>query len=125
MKRFFAVLSAAVVLSPVLALAAPDPLTVAPDMYKLLFENEKVRVMQVEFKPGQKIGKHTHPNEHFVTVLTPGTLTIYKDDGTSNASEFQANQVVWIPAETHWAENTGKTQVKLLVTEMKNTHTHK
>jgi len=105
---------------PALALAAPDPLKVAPDMYKLLFENEKVRVMEVSFKPGQEIAKHTHPAEHFVTVLTPGTLTIFKDDGTSTVNELTSKQVVWIPAETHWAKNTGKTDVQLLVTEMKH-----
>lgn len=102
------------------AFAAPDPLQAAPDMYKLLFENDKVRVMEVLFKPGQKIAKHSHPADHFVTVLEPGELTIYKEDGSHAANQLMADQVVWIPAETHWAQNTGKTEVKLLVTEIKH-----
>ena len=50
---------------------AEDPLAVAPKMYKRLFENERVRVMEVTFEPGDKIAKHSHP-DHFVTVLEPG-----------------------------------------------------
>lgn len=98
--------------------ASKDPLQVAPDMYKLLFENDKVRVMEVVFKPGAKIAEHSHP-DHFVTVLKPGKLKISKPDGTSNEIELKKEQVVWIPAESHWAQNTGTTPVKLLVTELK------
>ena len=107
------------ILAPAVAFAAPDPLAVAPDMYKLLFENDKVRVMAVDFQPGQKIAKHTHPNEHFLTVLKPGTITIFKEDGTSAINQLKTDQVVWVPAETHWAQNTGTSEVKLLVTEVK------
>ncbi len=99
-------------------LRAEDPLKVATDMYSLLMENERVRVMQVVFKPGQKIAKHSHP-DHFVYVLEAGQLKISKSDGSSMDNTLQAGQVVWIPAETHWAENTGTTDVKLLVTELK------
>ncbi len=119
MKQFLGTLLSITLLAPSLALAAPDPLAAAPDMYKLLFENEKVRVMEVTFKPGQKIAEHSHPHEHFVTVLKPGTLTIHHADGTAAVNELHTDQVVWLPAETHWAQNTGKTEVKLLVSEMK------
>lgn len=95
-----------------------DPLKVAPGMYKKLFENEKVRVMEVTFEPGQKIASHSHP-DHFVMVLEAGTLKIFKPDGSADEMALQKDQVVWIPAETHWAENTGKSTVKLLVSELK------
>ena len=121
MKKSLFVLLAVSLFAPLMAFAAPapDPLAAAPEMYKLLFENDKLRIMEVTFKPGQKIARHTHPNEHYVTVLEAGTLTIHHDDGTANVNELKVNQVVQIPAETHWAENTGKTEVKLLVTETK------
>lgn len=97
---------------------AEDPLNVAPKMYKRLFENEKVRVLEVTFNPGDKIKEHSHP-DHFVTVLEAGRLKIFKPDGTSQEMELSKEQVVWIPAESHWAENVGKTRIKLLVSEMK------
>jgi len=100
------------------AMAAGDPLKVTSGMYKLLYENDRIRVMEVTFNPGQKIAPHSHP-DHFVTVLNPGTIAIYKPDGSSSVNKLTTEQIIWIPAETHWAENTGKTKIRLLVTELK------
>lgn len=97
---------------------ATDPLEADPDMYKLKFENEKVRVMEVTFQPGQSIAEHTHP-DHFVHVEEAGQLKITKSDGTVTNADLKTGDVVWIPAETHRAENTGSTVVRLLVTELK------
>ena len=97
---------------------AEDPLVVAPKLYKRLFENDRVRVMEVTFAPGDKIAKHSHP-DHFVTVLEPGRLKIFKPDGSGQELDLKKEEVIWIPAESHWAQNTGTTTVKLLVTELK------
>lgn len=96
---------------------AQDPLKVAPNMYKLLFENERVRVMEVTFKPGEKIAEHSHP-DHYVYVLSAGKLKITAGETVTDA-DLAVGQVLWIPAETHWAVNTGTTEVKALVTELK------
>jgi len=117
MKVLFLIL--AVALSVPYAAFAADPLKVAPDMYSLLYENEQVRVMTVTFKPGQKIAEHSHP-DHYVVVTKPGKLKITKKDGTSSEVDLKMNQVMWINAETHWAENVGKSQVELIVNEMKS-----
>jgi quercetin dioxygenase-like cupin family protein len=47
---------------------AAEPLEAAPEMYKLKYENDRVRVMEVTFQPGEKIAEHTHP-DHFVYVV--------------------------------------------------------
>ena len=120
MQKALVLTLAASFVMPAFAFAAPDPLAAAPDMYKLLFEDAHIRIMEVSFKPGQKIAKHTHPHAHYVTVLSPGTLTIFKEDGSSTVNQLKAEQVVNLPAETHWAENTGKTDVTLLVSELKD-----
>ncbi|RIL04517.1 MAG: hypothetical protein DCC75_12555, partial [Proteobacteria bacterium] len=116
MKEMRIIALAAVLFMPAFCLAKgpKDPLTVAPDMYKLLFENDKVRVMEVTFKPGQKIAEHSHP-DHFVFVKEPGKLKISKPDGTSSDADLKSEQVIWIPSESHWAENTGSTTVQLVV----------
>ena len=41
-----------------------DPLVVAGDVYKLLMENDRVRVFDIRFKPGQKAVMHGHPDQH-------------------------------------------------------------
>jgi len=98
--------------------AAQDPVKVAPDIYKQVFENERVRVLEVRFKAGDKIAKHSHP-DNFVYVLGPGKGRFSKPDGTSSEADFQVGQVVWGPAETHWAENIGSTELHAIVVELK------
>jgi beta-alanine degradation protein BauB len=126
MKRLFGALLLGCVLAVSVAsrVLAQDPLVVAPTMYKLLYENERVRVMTVTFKPGEKIAKHSHP-DHMVYVLSGGKLKISRPDNPGSDTELKPGVVLWIPAETHWAENTGTTEVKLLVTELKEPATAK
>lgn len=116
MNRLLIIITLLLVL-PKIALAL-DPLQAAPEMYSLLYENDQVRVMKVVFAPGQKIAEHSHPN-HFVVVELPGKLKISKPDGTSSELDLKKDQVLWIPAETHWAQNVGTTPVELIVNEMK------
>ncbi len=98
--------------------SAADPLDVAPEMYKKDFENERVRVMHVAFAPGQSIPEHSHP-DHFAYVLETGTLRITKASGEAAEVSPKVGDVLWIPAETHSAVNTGSTPVKLLIVELK------
>jgi quercetin dioxygenase-like cupin family protein len=116
MKIRLAAAVAALVCSATVAFAQ-DPLEVAPGMYRLLFENDKVRVMEVTFQPGQKIAAHAHP-DHYVYVAEGGTLRISKDDGSSDVT-VKPGDVIWINAEKHWAENIGTTVVRLIVNELK------
>jgi quercetin dioxygenase-like cupin family protein len=98
--------------------SAADPLDVAPEMYKKEFENDRVRVMTVTFAPGQSVAEHSHP-DHFAYVLETGTLKISKPSGEVAEITPKVGEVVWIPAETHSSVNTGTSEVKLLVVELK------
>ena len=98
--------------------SAQDPLKVGPDVYKLKFENERVRVLEVTFAPGGKIGMHSHP-DHVGYVLTSGKLRIASKGGEPRETELKAGDPIWIPAETHQAENVGKTELKIVIVELK------
>jgi quercetin dioxygenase-like cupin family protein len=100
------------------SIVAQDPLTVAPKMYKLRTENDRIRVMEVTFAPGAKIEPHSHP-DHMAYALSGGTLKIHKGDGSVQDADLKTGDVLWIPAEKHWAENVGQTTVRLLVVELK------
>ena len=39
-----------------------DSAIVAGDVYKIIMENDHVRVFDVRFKPGQKAEMHNHPS---------------------------------------------------------------
>lgn len=98
---------------------AADPLKVGPDVYRLLFENERVRVMEVTFKPGTKIGLHSHP-DHVGYAVTGGTLRLTPEGGKTTDASLDHGSVLYIPAETHAAENVGPTTIKVIVTELKD-----
>lgn len=111
-------------LTTILMLAAPaalaqDPAAVGRGIYNCTFENERMRLCEVTFQPGQKIATHSHP-EHLVYVLEPGKMRI-TDDATGKPEEpdFAKGQAVWMPASRHHGENIGRTRIKALVIELK------
>jgi quercetin dioxygenase-like cupin family protein len=100
------------------ATLAQDPLKVAPDRYRSLLENERVRVMEVVIKPGEKVATHSHP-DHLGYVLAGEKLTITGADGKAMEHSLKPGDVLWIKAETHSGVNSGKTDVRVLVVELK------
>ena len=98
---------------------AQDPVQVGPTIYKLLLENERVRVFEVRFKPGERIAMHSHP-DHVVYVLDDGRLKLSYPDGKAVEVVLKAGQPLWIPAETHAAENIGTTDAHSIVVELKD-----
>lgn len=118
MRRMILGLVGVLMVSGAAAVQAQDPVVVGPSVYSVVFENEKVRVSEISFDPGESIAMHSHP-DHFVYVLTPGTLKLGYPDGHSSDFAGTPGQVVWIPAESHAAVNIGTTQFRGLVVELK------
>ena len=94
-----------------------DPMNVASNVYKFLNENERVRVLEVIFKPGDKARVHHHP-EHIVYVLKGGKLKLVSE-GKPQELELAAGSVVFLEEQNHEAENVGNTTIDLLVFELK------
>lgn len=112
------VLVAAVLVVFATPLIAQDPAVVGAGIYKCVFDNERMRVCEVKFKPGESIAMHSHP-AHLVYVVAPGKLRITGPAGAQEA-DFKAGATFWTPApETHSAVNTGKTELRGLVIELK------
>lgn len=122
MKR--GMLLSASVLAIVPAAGAParaqDPIEVGKGVYTLVFENERVRVSDVKFAPGAKVPAHAHP-EYVLYVLAGGTLAISRPEAETTEFTGTPGQVVYMPAETHWAENVGTTEFHAIVVELKDT----
>ncbi len=102
----------------VIVAKAQDPAKVDPKHYKVLFNNQYVRILDVDQKPGEKAPMHSHP-KHAVYSLTASTLKFTSPDGKTRTVTSKAGQVVWHNAETHMAENTGKTESHALDIELK------
>lgn len=94
-----------------------DPMKVAKNVYKFIMENNRVRVLEASFKPGDKAIMHDHP-DHVVYVLNDGKINL-KSSGKTDLLDLKKGQAIFIKAQSHEAENTGKTDLHLLVVELK------
>ena len=102
----------------VVAAKAQDPAKVDSEHYKVLLDNEYVRVLDVHHKPGEKSPMHSHPN-HVVYSFTDSTVRFTSSNGKTDIRKAKAGQVVWRNAETHTAENVGKNEEHALDIELK------
>ena len=94
-----------------------DPMKVAKNVYKFIMENDRVRVLEASFRPGDKAIMHDHP-DHVVYVLNDGKINI-KSSGKTDVLDLKKGQAMFLKAQSHEAENTGKTDLHLLVVELK------
>lgn len=100
-------------------MSAQDPVKVAANVYKkVLLDNDQVRVLQVEFAPGDVAPWHQHPN-HVVYALTDGKLEITDKGKPASVLDVKAGDTMYLTAATHMAKNIGTSPVKLVVTELK------
>jgi quercetin dioxygenase-like cupin family protein len=99
---------------------AIDPVPVSPDRYRVLVDNNDVRVVEYVLRPGERDEWHTRPAK-VSYVVSGGTLRITRADGTSSvADERQATAQLMNTSGRHYATNVGKTPVRVVVTEVKN-----
>ena len=95
----------------------PDPKVVASNVYKVLLENERVRVFDVHFKPGAKAVMHWHP-DHVAYIISGGTLKLKMGDGKEESMEIPTGQAIWLDSQSHEAVNVGKSDVHVIVVEL-------
>lgn len=77
-----------------------DPVMVAPHIYELVFENEKVRVLRQTVRNGETSPLHGHLDRVMVYLQSCAWL---EDDGDGGEQMqlFKIGDAVWAPAETH------------------------
>ena len=97
----------------------PDVMTAAPGAYALLLDNDRVRVMEVRLKPGQKAPMHDHPNDHVVFVVKDAKFKLTFPDGKDNVVDLKAGKTLWMDAGAHETENVGTSDGYNLVVEIK------
>jgi quercetin dioxygenase-like cupin family protein len=96
-----------------------DPLVVNSKTIALKFENSRVRVLEATLKPGAREETHSHPG-YVVYVIAGGRLRNHADGGTVTEVELRTGEVMYREPQMHWAENIGKTTVRLELVELKN-----
>ncbi|MGI5940045.1 MAG: cupin domain-containing protein [Thermoleophilia bacterium] len=96
----------------------PDPAIVAAGIYKPVFENDRIRVLDVRLQPGEIAAMHGHP-DHVLYVVADSTFKITSPDGRTHELALEAGQVLWSDAEAHAAENIGTSETHTLAIELK------
>jgi len=87
-------------------------------VYKQLLDNERVRVFQANFKPGDKLGTRNYPN-HLMYMLTDGTLVFKPAGRIAYEVNFKAGETMWFPPLARATENDSDKEVRVLVVEFK------
>jgi quercetin dioxygenase-like cupin family protein len=94
-----------------------DPVVSNPEHYKVVFENDRVRVLEYSDQPGDKTTPHQHPDSVMYTLSTFKRRLVSGD--VQRDVELEAGSVGWLPAQEHHGENTGSTPTNVLFVELK------
>jgi quercetin dioxygenase-like cupin family protein len=95
-----------------------DIVVIAPQQHKVLFENDRIRMLKVSVKPGDKVAMHRNP-ENVNYILKAGTLRLISADGTVQDVELTEGQAIPAPVGSHAVENIGDTEVQTIGIELK------
>ena len=101
------------------ATMAQDPVQAASQNHKVLFENDRVRVLEYRSKPGEKTEMHSHPNYLVYDLGSGYKIQLTFPDGKGKTIEGKAGTVSWQDAVTHALENVGTIDAHALLIELK------
>ena len=113
----FRTLTVAVLVSMPVLLTAQDPLQTDPDKYKLVLENDRVRVLEYRDKPGDKTLRHWH-HDFVLHCLVPFKRRLVFGDGRVMERSFAAGETLWMDSQSHIGENIGTTDTHVLLFEL-------
>ena len=95
-----------------------DPTSVSPDVYKLLNENDKVRVVEMTLGAGQSDNKHSHRSET-VYFVKGGKVKIDVEGGDTIEAEIPDGHVMFSDPWTHTVHNVGDNDIRAILIEEK------
>jgi hypothetical protein len=104
------------------AALAQDAAKVQPRSYAVALENDRLRVLEFNSRPGMGIcgeGMHSHP-AHLTVALSPAKARVKLPDGKVILAENKLGDVFWSEAETHEVENISGSHVRALIIELKS-----
>lgn len=100
---------------------AQDAANVAPRSFRVVLDNDRVRVLEFKSRPGFGVcgeGMHYHP-DHVTVSMTGAKLRVRTPDGKAAFREIPPGTVFYAPAETHAAEIIGGLGTLSYIIELK------
>ena len=87
-----------------------------PDLYKVVFENDRVRVLGYTDRPGDRTTPHENPDS---VMHTLSSLCRRLTSGDQQRDvERPQGMTGWLPAQQHAGENIGDTETHVLFVEL-------
>ena len=104
-----------------------DELAVAPGNLevgtRLWFQNDRIKVWEINLAPGQRGPFHAHTHRYFWTVVEPGTGRQRSPDGTLKVRRYQVGDTQYSEHSAadpmiHDLENIGETTLRFVTVEL-------
>lgn len=97
--------------------ASADPVSTDPGLYRVVFENDRVRVLEYLDGPGDATHLHGHPDSVMVT-LTGFRRRLRTGDREVEVT-LEPHSVRWLDAQEHQGTNIGTTASHSVFIELK------
>ena len=94
-----------------------DPAATNPDLYRVIMENDRVRVLEYRDRPGDRTTPHGHPDSVMVTLSSFRRRLIDGDRAVD--VDLTDGLVRWLSAQEHAGENIGDTETHVIFVELK------
>src|SRR5260370_16873111 len=119
MKNFRRIMLVVVCLTAALCLSAAKPspqdaIKVAPNHFKVLLENDRVRVLEFRGMAGDKVEMHSHPAYISYLVSGSGKTKFTSPDGKTTQPEPQVRKTLCPDPQTHPYESPGPVHALLI-----------
>ncbi len=95
-----------------------DPVSVDPEHYRVESEDERVRVLRINYPPKAKSVMHSHPASVAIFLRDAECRFTYPD-GRTEDHNLKAGQTMVMPAMQHLPENLGATPLEVILVELK------
>ncbi len=95
-----------------------DPVVTDGDKYKVILENDRVRVLEYRDSPGQRTSPHHHP-DYVLCALSSFKRKFVLPDGREAVRDVRTGDVVWGKAHSHIGENVGSADTYVVIVELK------
>ncbi len=94
-----------------------DPTVSNADLYRVVFENDRVRVLEYRDRPGARTTPHSHPDSVMVTLSSFRRKLVQGEQ--SREVDIPAGIANWLPAQQHSGENIGDSETHVIFVELK------
>ena len=96
----------------------PDAVSVAPNHYKVVEENDRVRILEFHGSPGDKTEMHSHPAV-IAVAISRADVKFTLAGGQSIELTLNAGQAMYQDAADHSTEILGSSDAHVILIELK------